>query len=140
MRITQEGDYALRVVLYLYKIGVGHRIEAKVIADHENVPKRFLLKLLRKLAVAGIVKSYMGYGGGYVVEKPASQTTFKAVIEAVEGPIIINKCLEDASQCNVGRAPECEVHKALNLVQSKLTKQLEDLTFQKLLDEYSIKK
>jgi len=52
MRLTQEGDYALRVVLFLFKFGKGQRVEAKVISQHEKIPQRFLLKLLRKLAVA----------------------------------------------------------------------------------------
>ena len=50
MRITQEGDYALRVVYFLYRNGRGQRVEAKVISENENIPLRFLLKLLRHLS------------------------------------------------------------------------------------------
>lgn len=134
MKLTQEGDYALRVVLYLYKYGQGKRVEAKVISQSENVPQRFLLKLLRKLAVVGIVKSYMGYGGGYAVEKPPEEISVREVIEAIEGPIRVNRCLEDESLCNAGRAKTCAVHKALEGVQQKLLSSLDQLTFAKLLN------
>ncbi len=134
MRITQEGDYALRVMLFLYKYGENRRVEAKAISVHENIPQRFLLKLLRKMTVAGIVKSYMGYGGGYAVEKSPEEITVRSVIEAIEGPICINKCLEDQTLCNLGRADSCEIHAALSSVQENLVAELEKLTFAKLLN------
>ena len=69
MQINQETDYALRVVLYLSKLGINEKIEARVIADQEHVPIRFLLKLLRKLNQAQLVKSYRGVNGGYSINK-----------------------------------------------------------------------
>ena len=134
MRITQEGDYALRVVTYLYKCGVGKRVEAKVISAHENVPQRFLLKLLRKLTIAGVTASYKGYGGGYAVEKPPEETTLRAVIEAIEGPIYVNRCFEDDALCNAGRAKSCIMHKTLSSVQNNLLQELESINFSKVLE------
>ncbi len=136
MKLTQEDDYALRVVLFLYRYGQDRRIEAKMIAEHENVPLRFLLKLLRKLAVAGVVKSYMGYGGGYAVEKPPERVNLLEVIEAIEGPLAVTKCLEDVSGCNLGRAGSCEIHRALGGVQQRLAEDLRTITFQNLLKEF----
>lgn len=134
MRITQEDDYALRVVLYLYRYGMGKRIEAKAISSHENVPPRFLLKLLRKLAAAGIIESYKGYGGGYAITKPPETVSILDVLEAVEGPVVINKCLADESACNAGRAKTCQMHRALNSVQQKLIDELASINFGKLLN------
>jgi Rrf2 family iron-sulfur cluster assembly transcriptional regulator len=135
MRITQEGDYALRVILYFYNCGVGKRLEAKNISVHENIPPRFLLKLLRKLTVAGIIKSYMGYGGGYAVELPPEKLNVRMVIEAIDGPININKCLKDDELCNAGRAATCVIHRALREFQNNFLSELESLTFAKLLKD-----
>ncbi len=135
MRITQEGDYALRVVFYLYKCGQGKRVEAKIISAHENIPPRFLLKLLRKLTVEGIVKSYMGYGGGYAAERPPEEITVRGVIEAIEGPIYVNKCLESEEMCNAGRAKTCVIHRALSSVQKNLLSELGAINFSKILKD-----
>lgn len=140
MRITQEGDYALRVVLYFYKCGVGKRIEAKTISEHEKVPLRFLLKLLRKLTVAGIIESYKGYGGGYAIVRPADEINVLQVIEAIEGPIAINRCLEDEPVCNVGRVKTCQVHKALTSVQKMLVRELSAINFEKMLRGAQVEK
>lgn len=139
MRLTQEDDYGLRTVLYLCK-NRGKRIEAKEIAGSEAIPERFLLKLLRKLTVAGITKSYMGSGGGYSFEKDPSQISLLDVITAVEGEIYINKCLEDPANCNAGRADYCIIHKQLDTIQSKLLANLASVSFQNLLDQQNEKK
>jgi Rrf2 family iron-sulfur cluster assembly transcriptional regulator len=133
MRITQEGDYALRVVLFLYKYSNGERVEAKVISERENIPLRFLLKLLRKLASADIVKSYRGTGGGYAIEKPPSQVSILQVVQAIEGPIYVNKCLFDENMCNLKRAETCEIHKALENFQSGMLQGLDKFTFEEIL-------
>ena len=134
MRITQEGDYAFRVVLYLSKLGMNQRVEAKTISESENIPLRFLLKLLRKLAMAGIVKSYRGVGGGYIIAQEPKKITLKAVLEAIEGPIYINRCLYEPEFCNLQRAGYCNVHKALEKVQLGLVESLESISFQDLID------
>lgn len=133
MRITQEDDYALRVVLFLYRYGRGKRIEAKQIAEQENIPLRFLLKLLRKLAAEKIVSSYRGSGGGYSIELPPSQVTVRRVVEAIEGPICVNKCLGDPKNCNLNRTATCPIHRALGQIQASLLERLDDASFETLL-------
>ncbi|MEW9123954.1 MAG: Rrf2 family transcriptional regulator [Thermotaleaceae bacterium] len=133
MRITQEGDYALRVVLYLCNLGMGEKIEAKHIAVHEKIPLRFLLKLLRKLVHGGIVRSFRGVGGGYSIAQEPKNITLKNVIEAIEGPIYVNRCLYDKDFCNLNRTGSCDVHRALNQVQSNLISDLDSITFEKIM-------
>lgn len=133
MKITQEVDYALRVVLYLSKLGFGEKLEARVISEEENIPIRFLLKLLRKLRQAGIVESFRGVNGGYALSKQPEDITFKDVIQAIDGPIYVNRCLYDPEHCNQNRANVCEIHKAMSSFQSKLISELEAINFKDLL-------
>lgn len=135
MRITQEGDYAFRVVLYLCKSDADQKIEAKNIAQSENIPIRFLLKLLRKLVHAGIVKSYRGIGGGYAIAREPQAITLKDVIEAIEGPIYINRCLYDRDFCQRNQAHSCDIHRALNIIQKNLMADFEKITFEKILQK-----
>ena len=59
-------------------------VEAKLIAEEENIPMRFLLKILRLLARAGFVESYRGINGGYALTRPPEEITLRDVIEAIE--------------------------------------------------------
>lgn len=135
MKITQEADYALRVILYLSKLGYGEKVEARVIAEKEDLPLRFLLKLLRKLTKSGIVVSFRGVKGGYALNKEPKDINLKDVIESIDGPIYVNRCTYDPQYCNAGKNGNCEVHRALCKIQKKLVDELESVNFQSLLEE-----
>ncbi|APH15811.1 Rrf2 family protein [Clostridium sporogenes] len=134
MKITQEADYALRVILHLSKLGYGEKVEARIIAEKERLPLRFLLKLLRKLTKSGIVVSFRGVKGGYALNKQPKDINLKDVIEAIDGPICINRCIYDPKYCNAGKNGNCEIHGTLCKIQKKLVSELEAVNFQEILD------
>ncbi|WP_055665759.1 RrF2 family transcriptional regulator [Desnuesiella massiliensis] len=137
MKITQEVDYALRVVLYLSKIGYGEKVDAKTISDLENIPHRFLLKLLRKLNAANIVRSFRGVHGGYALNKLPEEITIYDVVLAIDGPIYVNRCLSDPASCNISRTGVCEIHRALSMVQNNIIHDLKSISFKDLLNKSS---
>ncbi|ADK16445.1 MULTISPECIES: RrF2 family transcriptional regulator [Clostridium] len=135
MKITQESDYGFRVVLYLSNLGYGKKIEAKTIAKDQNVPLRFLLKLLRKLTQAGIVKSFRGVNGGYALNRMPEDITLRNIIEAIDGPIYLNRCLYDTEHCNAHKKGHCGVHNALSKVQGTLINELESINFKDIMED-----
>lgn len=135
MKITQEADYALRVILHLSKLGYGEKVEARIISEEEELPLRFLLKLLRKLKKAGIVTSFRGVKGGYALNKQPKDINLKDVIEAIDGPICINRCIYDPKYCNAGKNGNCQIHKALCKIQRSLANELEAVDFQDILEQ-----
>ena len=64
MRLNQATDYAFRMVLYLASLPEGTKITGAALAEKQNIPERFLLKIMRSLTKAGIMKSYRGVEGG----------------------------------------------------------------------------
>lgn len=139
MGITQECDYALRVVLFLSEKSGNDRIEAKIISENLNIPLRFLLKLLRKLSIAGILNSYRGVGGGYSLAKAPEDITMKAVIEVIDGPIYVNRCLYDITYCKLNRSSTCNIHHALDDIQSRLEADLTKINFKNIVSEGTYK-
>jgi len=106
MQIPRKIEYALRAMIHLADDpdGVANGNE---IAEHEHIPKYFLEKVIRDLMRSGLVRSRRGPGGGYQLSRPAETISFKDVIEAVEGPINLNVCLEDTSTCSL--QPRCRM-------------------------------
>ncbi|BCV22642.1 RrF2 family transcriptional regulator [Moorella sp. Hama-1] len=129
MRLNQATDYAFRAVLYLARLEPGTLAEAQAIATHEEIPMRFLLKIMRSLVQAGIVKSYRGASGGFALARPAREITLLDVVEGVEGPVTINRCLLDPGYCNRHGAPGCPVHLALGSIQDTLRRELAHYNF-----------
>ena len=65
MRITQESDYALRIITAL--AGYDKVIDANSLSEQTSVTQKFTLKILHKLVGAGIVTSFKGVKGGYQI-------------------------------------------------------------------------
>jgi len=99
MRITLESDYALRILTFL--ASYGEVTDAQTIAEKTSVTLRFALKILHKLVASGYVSSFKGAKGGYRLSVPAEEITLKSVIEWIDGPIAIVRCLEKAETCSL---------------------------------------
>lgn len=135
MNINQESDYAFRIVLMLSKEGLDNKLDAKSLSERGNIPLRFLLKLTRKLTQAGIVKSYRGVNGGYAITKEPKYINLKDVFEAIQGPIIVNRCLYDKKACSANKTGHCSIHKALSGIQNTMINELEKVNFDSLKND-----
>lgn len=129
MKLTQEVDYAFRIVSYLMN-HPSEVIVAAIISEEMHVPLRFLLKILRKLNMADITTSKRGARGGYLLKDPKRPVTYYEVIEAIQGPITINRCLYDDATCvnNYGDK-HCPVHYKLHAIQDKICTALKEEVF-----------
>ena len=135
MRISQEADYALRIVGHLSKTGEGKRCDAKSIARDAHLPQRFAVKILRKLNLAGITKSYRGAYGGYAVNRNPADITFLEVVECIDGPLYINKCLMDIKKCSDGSAGNCITRKRLQVINTKICEMLKESNFSDYMEK-----
>jgi Rrf2 family protein len=104
LRISRKIDYGLRAMIYLASISPDAIVPFREIARQMLVPEDFLAKILKTLVDEGLVRSTRGPHGGYALAKPAADISFLEVIEAVEGPIALNVCL-DEDGC--GKAAAC---------------------------------
>lgn len=134
MNITQESDYAIRAILIMVKNQDREILDANTISELGNIPIRFLLKLLRKLIKSEIIKSYRGINGGYALIKKPKDINLRLIIEAIEGPISINRCLYDNKFCSANKGTNCAIHAALYKVQTNLINELEAVNFETLKD------
>lgn len=132
MYITQEADYAVRIVHCLAKNG-GRR-DARTISEEVNVTLRFSLKILGKLSAAGIVNSFKGNRGGYELARPAAEITLKDVLQAVEGPYAMSRCLNEG-ECNRGVYSQCAAQKAFSRISDSINAQLAAVDFASILEE-----
>ena len=101
MRITSESDYALRIITAMSKRS--EVTDAKTLADDTNVTLRFTLKILNKLVGGGIAESYKGARGGYKLKLSPDKISLKMVIELIDGPIAIVRCLESEECCSLNQ-------------------------------------
>jgi Rrf2 family protein len=87
MKLSCAACYALRALAHLAGHGDGRPLASAAIAQAEGLPEKFLVKALKPLVGAGVLKSVRGPQGGYRLARPAKGVTLLEVVEAVEGPI-----------------------------------------------------
>ncbi|WP_301859530.1 Rrf2 family transcriptional regulator [uncultured Megasphaera sp.] len=135
MRLNQATDYAFRMVLYLAAMPEGTKITGSVLAAKQNIPERFLLKIMRSLTAAGIMKSYRGVDGGFALQRSPRDITLFDVIEAVEGQTELQRCLHDLGSCSRGCSGMCSIYAAFSEIQMELANKLKSINFADLAEQ-----
>ena len=130
MHMTLETDYAVRIVSCL--VTAGRRMDAKSIAEETSVTLRFSLKILRKLVAGGIIKSYKGTQGGYELAREPKEISLNDVIETVEGPFYISRCLGGDYQCGHNDTSSA-FREVYDQISEDVSKRLKAFTFDMLL-------
>jgi Rrf2 family protein len=105
LRISRKIDYGLRAMIYLASISQDSVVPFREIARQMDVPEDFLAKILKTLVDMGLVRSTRGPHGGYALAKIPQDISFLDVIEAVEGPVALNVCLDGEDAC--GHSTAC---------------------------------
>jgi Rrf2 family protein len=109
----------------------GELQQTKQVAARQEIPEAFLNKIIQLLSKAGLVQTSRGAQGGVKLAKPSEEITLRQVIEAVEGPIALNRCLTGTEPCP--REKSCLVHNSLAHVQDVLVNELDKITIGALL-------
>ncbi len=130
MEISRRTDYGVRVILDLASLGQNERASTQEIAERQNIPGPFLAKIVSQLALSGLVATYRGAGGGVRLARPASEISLLHVIETLDGPIRLNRCVIEPGSCP--RDKHCPVHHIWAKAQDDLTQLLEITTFDRL--------
>jgi Rrf2 family protein len=97
--ISRQTDYAARLVLHLASLPEGTRASIAEIAEARLLPAPFVRRLIGGLAKAGILQTARGTGGGIALARPASDISLLDVVTALEGPIVLNQCLDGHHHC-----------------------------------------
>lgn len=131
MQITRQADYAVRAVLYLAKLGSDRRAATSQIAQEQQIPPSFLAKIVSQLSVAGLLQTSRGARGGVSLAKSPEQISVLEVVEAIDGPILLNECVSSSGVCQFGDS--CHLRPLWCDAQAELVTRLSKTTFQSFI-------
>ncbi|MBI2985272.1 MAG: Rrf2 family transcriptional regulator [Deltaproteobacteria bacterium] len=118
MQIPRRVDYGLRAAIYLSAQDPDRSCSLAEIARHQGIPRKFLEKIIQHLIHSGLVKSKRGPDGGYTLTRAPDEISFQDVIEAIEGPIAINVCMDQHLSC--GHFSQCAMSGVWSEIQYKI--------------------
>ena len=129
--VRRNTDYALRLVLNLARNYGNGPISTRMAASKEDVPYQLASKLMQRLNKAKLVKSCMGPKGGFVLGREPSKICLLDVVETIQGPITINRCLLSLDFCPKHR--DCPIRAKLAELQKSINNSLAGITLDELL-------
>jgi Rrf2 family protein len=129
MQISRRVDYGLRAVIYLSGQDPKKCCSITEIAKQQGVPRKFLEKIIQDLIRKGLIKSRRGSCGGYMLARSPDAISFYDVIEAIEGPVAVNACLDQHLGCD--QLPRCTMVGVWSEVQRRV---IEVFTSTKIAD------
>ncbi|MDR7484040.1 MAG: Rrf2 family transcriptional regulator [Armatimonadota bacterium] len=122
MELSRAAQLALRAVLDL---AVEGPTQTQALAARRSIPPAQAGKIVQQLVRGGIVRTTRGVRGGVRLARPAAQITLRQVIDAIEGPLAISRCIVyDDCPC----AQPCPVRAALGTIQREIERLLDSVT------------
>lgn len=132
MQLTRSADYAIRAMLDIAVQQNNGRVRTCEIAQRQNIPAALLAKLVPLLVRSGLLQSQRGAHGGLALAHSAHEINLRQVIEAIEGPISLNHCLDTPPQCD--NIAACPVYPIWVQAQKNLIDQLEATVLKDLIE------
>lgn len=131
MKISTKGRYAVIAMIDLARHSQTHPIPLPQIATRQGISQHYLEQLFVKMRRASLVKSTRGPGGGYVLAKPPSQITMKAVLSAVEEEIRPVDC-GDEDEAPSGNPAACGSRRLWQKLEDTIDQTLTETTLEEL--------
>lgn len=136
--LTMKARYALRALTALARLPLGQMVLTSHVAEAEKIPRRFLEAILLELKQRGMLQSRKGRGGGYALLVDASQITVESVIEAVDGPLMIEPCVGErmrrcCADCEI--TDNCSIRPILERTYAAAAAVLRSVTIAELADD-----
>ena len=115
LKLNKKVEYGLMALLHMDGEELAN---VREIADAYNIPGAVLGKVMQSLAHYELIESTLGAHGGYRLKRPLEAMNLQQVHEAIEGPVHITCCQENAEFCD--QFSTCNIKTPMTRVQTRL--------------------
>lgn len=132
MRLTRFTDYSLRVLIFL---GVKQEglSTIKEIADHYDISKNHLMKVVYELNRLGYIETVRGKNGGMRLHRDPVSINIGTLVRRTENDLDLVECFSEGNQCVI--TPACQLKHMLAEALNAFIGVLERYTLADLLAE-----
>ncbi|MCM8771034.1 MAG: Rrf2 family transcriptional regulator [Candidatus Omnitrophica bacterium] len=128
--ITRYTDYAVRALCYIAR-HQDKKVTVTELVTNLKIPKSFLRKTLQLLNKKGVLKSYKGKFGGFVLALPEDKIYLADLIEIFQGPLKLNECRLKKAICpNINK---CLLKKKIDIASRRLLSEIRSINLKSLI-------
>lgn len=130
MKLTTKGKFAVTALLDMALNGNDTPITLYNISERQGISLSYLEQLFVKLRRSGLVKSYKGPGGGYILTKELSDVSISEIIKVVDDDMDARAC---RGMMNCKDNQKCLTHDLWDGLTKYVYDYLERVTLQDLI-------
>lgn len=138
MKISTRTRYGIRLMMALgLDYGRG-AVFLKDIAKREDISEKYLSQIIIPLKARGLINSFRGAHGGYVLARDPSQINLKEIFEILEGDLGSVECVKHPSACS--RVSICVTRDLWEKLTENISQTLSSITVEDLVKMYREKR
>jgi Rrf2 family protein len=96
LRLSKRTEYGLRAVVQLAKLWPRAFVQARDLAQLEDLPNKFLESILLALRRGGFLESKVGSGGGYRLSRSPREISVGDLLRRLEGRLTVAESADPA--------------------------------------------
>lgn len=135
MKITAKSRYALRILLDVAVHGGEGLRTIKQVAESQGISEKFISRIAVPLRKAGFIATTRGVNGGFRLARMPSKITLLGIVEAIDGPLALVRCLAHPGVCK--RHGSCAAEVAWGGVNDALSDALARVTLQDVVNDHN---
>jgi len=124
---TKASEYAMLSLILLSQ--AKHPKDVDTISSELGTSKSFLAKILQNLAKEGILNSFKGANGGFVLADKPSNLSIKYILESAEKrKVNVFECASSRCDCPSSKGDGCKIWPMFNDLQGRIDEFLDQIT------------
>lgn len=135
MHVTRAVDYGIRALVLMARHPAGSRHYLHQLSAQGDLPRNYLVKVLKSLTSQGIVRSYRGIKGGFSLGRSPEEISLRDIIEAIDGPVTLLSCLTEGQADGCHFKGCCAARGRFAAIRDQVLKELESCTLLELAAE-----
>ncbi len=134
LHLSKKIEYALIALRHIASQSGGMIVTTKELSEQYSIPYDLLAKVLQKLTRSGIIISFQGVKGGYVLGRNAEKIKLSDVILSIEGKQNVNliDCkIADPDMCSL--YSKCTIKDPLSKIQNIINNVFDEMTISEIV-------
>ena len=132
MLLTKASEYALLSLIYIAQKNTPSDVDT--MSGELEISKSFLAKILQNLAREGILVSFKGANGGFMLAQKPEEISIKRIIESAEKrKMAVFECSISAVGCSSSKGGICQIWPMFSALQSKIDDFLDTITLANII-------
>lgn len=131
-KINRKLEYALMALKHMSKKIPGELTTAKEVSDAFHTPFDATARVMQQMAQkGGFLRAEYGVNGGYQITKDLAKVSMQDLVDVIEGPTALVKCLNNEAPCEIKGT--CNIVSPITQLNNRLTEFYKSLSLKDLL-------